>query len=90
MTQFVEKKQGGSGSINAGVYLLSRQVIRSIAEGTVVSLEHDIFPTLMNHGLYGYQERGRFLDIGTPEDFAAAEQFFAAINERETAVCSTR
>ena len=90
VTQFVEKKQGGSGSINAGVYLLSRQVIRSIAEGTVVSLEHDIFPTLMNHGLYGYQERGRFLDIGTPEDFAAAEQFFAAINERETAVCSTR
>ena len=44
----------------------------------------------MNHGLYGYQERGRFLDIGTPEDFAAAEQFFAAIIERETAVYSTR
>ena len=51
VTQFVEKKQGGSGSINAGVYLLSRQVIRSIAEGTVVSLERDVFPTLMNHGL---------------------------------------
>ena len=28
VTQFVEKKQGGSGSINAGVYLLSRRVIR--------------------------------------------------------------
>jgi NDP-sugar pyrophosphorylase family protein len=90
ITQFVEKKQAGSGSINAGVYFLSRQVIDSISEDTVVSLEHDIFPALMSHGLYGYQERGCFLDIGTPEDFAAAEEFFAAINERETAVCHTR
>jgi NDP-sugar pyrophosphorylase family protein len=75
VTEFVEKKHGGPGSINAGVYLLSRQVIDSIPEDTAVSLEHDIFPGLMSHGLYGYQERGRFLDIGTPEDFAAAEQF---------------
>jgi NDP-sugar pyrophosphorylase family protein len=90
VTEFTEKKKGGSGSINAGVYLLSRQIIDSIPEGTVVSLEHDIFPALMSHGLYGYQERGRFLDIGTPEDFAAAEGFFAAINQRETAVCNTR
>jgi D-glycero-alpha-D-manno-heptose 1-phosphate guanylyltransferase len=90
VTEFVEKKHDGPGLINAGVYLLSRQVIDSISEGTVVSLEHDIFPALMSHGLYGYQERGRFLDIGTPEDFAAAEEFFAAINERETAVCNTR
>ena len=90
VTQFVEKKEGGSGSINAGVYLLSRQVIESMPEDTAVSLEHDVFPRLMSHGLYGYQERGRFLDIGTPEDFAAAEEFFAAINQRETAVCSTR
>lgn len=90
VTEFVEKKHDGPGLINAGVYLLSRQLIDSIAEGTVVSLEHDIFPALMSHGLYGYQERGRFLDIGTPEDFAAAEEFFAAINQHETAVCNTR
>jgi D-glycero-alpha-D-manno-heptose 1-phosphate guanylyltransferase len=91
ITQFAEKKQGGSGLINAGVYLLSRRVIDLIPEDTGVSLEHNVFPALMNQGLYGYQQRGRFLDIGTPEDFAAAEQFFAAIDERETTVvCSTR
>jgi NDP-sugar pyrophosphorylase family protein len=90
VTEFAEKKQAGIGLINAGVYLLSRRVIDSIPGNTAVSLEHDVFPALMSHGLYGYQERGRFLDIGTPEDFAAAEHFFAAINERETAVCSTR
>jgi D-glycero-alpha-D-manno-heptose 1-phosphate guanylyltransferase len=59
------------------VYLLSRQVIHSIAEDTAVSLEYDVFPALMSNGLYGYPGRGRFLDIGTPEDFAAAEEFFA-------------
>ena len=92
VSQFAEKeKRGGPGAINAGVYLLSRQVIHSIAEDTAVSLEYDIFPTLMSKGLYGYPGRGRFLDIGTPEDFAAAEEFFAAMNELETtAVCSTR
>ena len=91
ITEFAEKKHGGSGLINAGVYLLSRRVIDSIPEGMSVSLENNVFPALMNQGLYGYQERGRFLDIGTPEDFAAAGQFFAAIDERETtAVCSTR
>jgi D-glycero-alpha-D-manno-heptose 1-phosphate guanylyltransferase len=90
--QFAEKAKGGvSGSINAGVYLLSRQVIHSIPEATNVSLEYCVFPSLMMHGLYGYPGQGCFLDIGTPEDFAAAEEFFAATNERErTAVCSTR
>jgi NDP-sugar pyrophosphorylase family protein len=92
VSQFAEKeKRGGPGAINAGVYLLSRQVIHSIAEDTAVSLEYDVFPALMSNGLYGYPGRGRFLDIGTPEDFAAAEEFFAAMNERETtALCSTR
>ena len=27
--------------------------------------------------LYGYESQGRFLDIGTPESYAAADQFFA-------------
>jgi D-glycero-alpha-D-manno-heptose 1-phosphate guanylyltransferase len=90
--EFAEKVRGGVfGFINAGVYLLSRQVIDSIPEHAGVSLEYDVFPTLVRRGLYGYSDRGRFLDIGTPEDLAAAEEFFTARNRRErTAVCSTR
>jgi NDP-sugar pyrophosphorylase family protein len=90
--RFGEKVKGSiPGSINAGVYLLSHQVIESIPPDTDVSLEYRLFPTLVTHGLYGYPGRGRFLDIGTPEDFAAAKDFFLAVNERErTAVCSTR
>lgn len=90
--QFAEKGKGRlSGSINAGVYLLSRQVIETIPENEDVSLEYHVFPTLVTYGIYGYPDQGRFLDIGTPEDLAAAEQFFAALNDSErTAVCSTR
>ena len=90
--RFGEKVKGSvSGSINAGVYLLSRHVVQSIPADTEVSLEYHVFPTLVTHGLYGYPGRGRFLDIGTPEDFAAAKEFFPATNERErTAVCRTR
>jgi D-glycero-alpha-D-manno-heptose 1-phosphate guanylyltransferase len=90
--RFGEKSKGGlSGSINAGVYLLSREVIYSIPVDTEVSLEYHVFPTLVTHGLYGYPGRGRFLDIGTPQDFSAAKDFFPATDESErTVVRSTR
>lgn len=89
--RFGEKVKGSvSGSINAGVYLLSRQVIESIRPNANVSLEHQVFPTLVTRGLYGYPGGGRFLDIGTPEDFAAAKEFFLAADEPErTVLCST-
>ena len=90
--RFGEKLEGSvSGSINAGVYLLSREIIRSVPADTNVSLEYHVFPALVPQGLYGYPGGDRFLDIGTPKDFAAAKDFFSPANERErSAVCSTR
>ncbi len=77
--QFVEK--GGtprSGWINAGVYLLDRDVLNCYAgrEG-LVSLEREIFPDLIDQAkLLGIQAaNSRFIDIGTPETLAAAESF---------------
>lgn len=46
-----------------------------------VSLEREVFPRWIGHGLYGYLAPGPFLDIGTPEDFSAAERFFASLRE---------
>ena len=68
--------QQGPDWINAGVYLLSRRILLSIPEGQAVSLERDIFPVWIGHGLYGYQTESEFLDIGTPESYAEAERFF--------------
>lgn len=81
VTAFAEKRSQdkAAGWINAGVYLLSRRVLAAIPEDTPASLEHDVFPGLVGQGLRGFAITGRFLDIGTPEDFAAAESFFSPV-----------
>lgn len=77
--EFSEKGQHhGPGFINAGVYLLSRELIADIPPGRAVSLEREVFPGWVGHGLYGYAGGREFIDIGTPESFSLAEQFFAA------------
>lgn len=77
ITGFQEKGAGqGSGWINAGVYLLNRELLKEIPEGRKVSLETEIFPRWVGGVLHGYQCLGGFLDIGTPESFARAQRFF--------------
>jgi len=68
----------GPGWINAGIYLLRKSLIASMPAGKFYSLERDFFPKLTGKGLYGFCTEGRFIDIGTPEAYAAAEEFFAA------------
>jgi NDP-sugar pyrophosphorylase family protein len=81
ITRFREKTQEMSrGFINAGIYLLSSKSIARIPEDRPVSLEREIFPTLVEEGIGGFQSRGRFIDIGTPESYRGAEAFFADLN----------
>lgn len=75
---FDEKtEKRGPGWINAGIYLLNHRLLLTIPASGTVSLEREMFPAWMGRGLYGYQSKGRFLDIGTPEAYANAEQFFS-------------
>jgi NDP-sugar pyrophosphorylase family protein len=77
--RFEEKNgKGGPGWINAGVYLLKRRLLEMIPASGAVSLEREMFPAWIGRGLYGYQSEGRFIDIGTPEAYGLAEQFFAS------------
>lgn len=77
VTRFEEKgTRQGNGLINAGIYLLSRQIIASMPEGTPLSLEREIFPGLIGNGLQGFACNGKFIDIGVPEDYHAAADFF--------------
>jgi mannose-1-phosphate guanylyltransferase len=56
--------------INAGVYVLERDVLEEIAPvGTPSSIEREVFPRLIGHGLFGHPARGYWLDIGTPERY---------------------
>lgn len=74
---FEEKaKQGVGGLINAGIYLVGRSLLQTIRAKGAASLEQEMFPAWIGHGLYGYETRGRFMDIGTPESYEAAQHFF--------------
>ena len=70
---FDEKGVSGRGWINAGIYLLARSTIENIPSGRAVSIERETFPRLLGQGLFGFRTRGtRFIDIGTPDSYAAA------------------
>lgn len=76
---FEEKgSRGGPGWINAGIYLLARERLAAIPPQGAVSLERQCFPAWIGAGLYGYAAEGEFLDIGTPESYAAATEFFSS------------
>jgi D-glycero-alpha-D-manno-heptose 1-phosphate guanylyltransferase len=78
ITSFVEKSASqGEGLINAGVYLFSTEMIKQIPVGRIFSLEKDIFPKWVAHGMYGFKtESTRFIDIGTPQSFKYAQSLF--------------
>jgi mannose-1-phosphate guanylyltransferase len=58
--------------INAGAYVLEREVLDRIVEGKPTSFEREVFPQLVGSGLYGYRADGYWLDIGTPERYLEA------------------
>ncbi len=59
--------------INAGAYILEREVLAGLAPaGTNISIERDVFPTLVGHGLYGCPSDRYWLDIGTPRRYLQA------------------
>jgi NDP-sugar pyrophosphorylase family protein len=66
----------GPGLINAGVYLMHKNLIDFIPESGYYSLEKDFFPRLTDGRLFGFRYQGRFIDIGTPQSYKAAEYFF--------------
>ena len=73
ITEFCEKTASDSpGLINAGAYVFSRALLECIPDGPV-SLEKDIFPNILDRGVYAAEQRGLFIDIGTPVDYARAQ-----------------
>ncbi len=74
VTEFIEKGGGEAPTnrINAGAYVIERELIESIPAGRAVSFEREVFPSLIGHGLYGYEAAGYWIDIGTPERYLEA------------------
>lgn len=74
--RFQEKKINDKGFINAGIYLINKALIEGIPKDKKISLEKEVFPNWVSKDFFGYKGKN-FIDIGTPENYAQAELFFA-------------
>jgi NDP-sugar pyrophosphorylase family protein len=74
VTGFAEKTGSETpGVVNGGIYVFNHSVLNYIPEGPA-SLERDVFPRLLDQGVYAQEQHGTFIDIGTPADYARAQQ----------------
>ena len=71
------EKQPGEGVINAGVYFFRRSLLERFPGKQPLSMEVDVFPSLLNGGADLRVEAvdAPFLDIGTPESVIQGEAF---------------
>lgn len=78
VTSFAEKpeRSAAGGYINAGLYLMHREAIAEIPGGRPVSIERDVFPKFCGRGFYAMKGEFAFIDIGTPESYGRAGEFF--------------
>jgi NDP-sugar pyrophosphorylase family protein len=79
VAEFTEKGiRSGPGLVNAGVYLVRKQIVRDLPAGTAISLEKEVFPRLLDRRVYGLVCPGVFIDIGIPADFKRAQRLLAS------------
>ncbi len=70
-------REATQGEINAGIYLLAKNLIAQIPSQRRISLETDLFPLWIKQKLMrSFSADASFIDIGTPESYAKAEFFF--------------
>jgi NDP-sugar pyrophosphorylase family protein len=74
------EKQPGAGLVNAGIYFFGRDLVAEFPKQRPLSFELDVFPYLLaaGHIIRSYRCAAPFLDIGVPDDLAAAPGFVQA------------
>jgi histidinol-phosphate phosphatase family protein len=81
VTAFLEKRpEQAPGLINAGVYLLRREMLEQIPDGPS-SIERDVFPKwLERRAIMGWVTDAAFIDIGVPSDYERSHAFMGQIS----------
>lgn len=74
---FLEKPtrdQITTNMINAGVYILENEILKSIPANTSYSFERQLFPDLLQRGepVFAFSSHSYWIDIGKPETYAQA------------------
>lgn len=74
IVKFNEKIKGYKNRlINAGFYLLQREVFSLMPEKDIFSIERDFFPEIIKRNLYAFETQESLIDIGTPERYEKAK-----------------
>jgi NDP-sugar pyrophosphorylase family protein len=71
----------GNEIINAGLYVFDKKILKEIPAGKKLSLEYDVFPGILDKGVYGYVVEKRLLDIGTPERLEIARKCLGRVKQ---------
>ncbi len=58
--------------INAGVYMMQKEIFSFMPDGNIFSLEYELFPKLIKDKCYGFVNENELIDIGTPERYKKA------------------
>lgn len=76
---FEEKKEKTEpGLINAGIYMMRRDIFSTIKKNRFISFEKELLPAFIKNikgNIYGYIVDQKFIDIGIPERYKKAEQY---------------
>jgi NDP-sugar pyrophosphorylase family protein len=73
ITSFTEKKADKDpGYINAGIYLMQKEIFSYMPDHPQFSLEHDFFPNMLGERCVGFIVDSEILDIGTPDRYEKA------------------
>jgi NDP-sugar pyrophosphorylase family protein len=86
MEGFNEKQAPVDASyVNAGIYLLSRQMLLDVPTVEAVSLERELLPRWLREGkkIKGFIYSGECVDIGTPERYTLAQSALADVEAKD-------
>ena len=82
LVRFEEKQDSFHAAyVNAGIYMISRQMLYEIPPGIEISLEKELLPRWLNQGMdiTGFVSLSRCIDIGTPERYRNAQDILANV-----------
>lgn len=74
ITSFSEKVScPGKSNINAGIYLMNKDIFSHMPQKKRFSLEYDVFPDIARGSCFGFVTEMQLTDIGTPERYHVAQ-----------------
>lgn len=88
ISEFKEKpklEEVFSNLVNAGVYILNKEIMDLVPADTFYDLSKDLFPILMERGdrIQGYKLKGVWRDVGRPKDLIGTNLVMATRKDKD-------